>query len=126
MNGMKQINFTTYVLGKKAVSRLKEYQVTQTLRGPSSDAVESIISGEIKPGDQIQIMLDGQNVGLAQFVIMDSVCWADLNHDDAIRGGFDSLDDLRNALYRAGYRFQPINSYYLFRIQFSWLPEEGQ
>jgi len=46
-----------------------------------------------------------------------------LDIDDARRGGFGNRFELAYALRRDGYRFQPINNYEFYRIQFTWLEE---
>lgn len=120
---MQQLRFTTRILGRWAVSNLKAHQITQTLRGYDSNMVQSVLSGRLKVGDQIGVTLNNQQVGLAEYIIMDYVRWLDLDHDDAVRGGFDNLEYLEKALHRAGYRFRSIDKYKFYRIQFSWLDE---
>lgn len=121
--GLEQIRFTTRVLGPLPAFRLQDHQVTQTLRSDSISITASILNGETKAGDQLDIILDGIILGDAELVSMDAVTWNRLNIDDARRGGFDSLKELEAALKRAGYRFKPLNEYELYRIQFTWLEE---
>jgi len=120
---LEQIRFTTRVLGPAAAYRLEKQQVTQTLRSESSSITKAILSGMVKIGDYVQVTLDDRPIGLAEYIISDIVTWSQLDIDDARRGGFDTLDDLSEALRRAGYRFKPLNNYQLFRIQFSLLEE---
>lgn len=115
---MEQLRFTTRVLGKKATARLENYEVTQTLRPESSSIVIAILSGGLKVGDTMQVVLDDRIIGLAQHVFTEAVVWAQLNQDDARRGGFDNRFEL--ALKRAGYRFKNLNDYQFYRIQFTW------
>ena len=119
---MGQLHFTTKILGPLAAYKLTNYRVTQTLRSKNSCITKNIQSGLVKAGDRMEVMLDNNiKIGLAEFVIMDTVTWGDLNAKDAARGGFDGLDALEKALQRAGYRFKPIDMYQLYRVQFSWL-----
>jgi len=120
---MTSLHFTTKVLGPVAAYRLEKRQVTQTLRSESSSITKAILSGMVKVGDEVQVTLDDKLIGPAEYVISDIVTWDQLEIDDARRGGFDTLDDLAQALKRAGYRFKPLDDYRLFRIQFSWLEE---
>ncbi|MBA7643615.1 hypothetical protein ES703_51346 [subsurface metagenome] len=120
----EQLHFTTRVLGPLAVYRLGEHQVTQTIRGHSSNIIQAALSGKLKVGDRMQVTLDDKVIGLAEYVIMDAVTWEALGIRDARRGGFDTLDDLSEALRRAGYRFKPLNDYQIYRIQFSWQKED--
>jgi predicted DNA-binding protein YlxM (UPF0122 family) len=71
----------------------------------------------------MEVMLDKRPIGLATYIAMDVVNWEYLNLDDARRGGFDTLDDLGQALKRAGYRFRPLHNYRFYRLQFTWLKE---
>ena len=120
---MEQLKFTTRVLGPVATCRLKQHQVTQTLRSHSSDIVQSVLLGRLKVGDYVRVILDNQMIGLVKWVWLDTPRWIDLSQADAKRGGFDNLADLEKALQRAGYRFRPIDMYKLYRIKFSWLEE---
>jgi len=120
---MEQIHFTTKVLGIPAAYRLTTHQLTQTIRSKESSITKAILSGILKVGDQVEVTLDGAKIGLAEYVIMDETSWIFLGSKDATRGGFDSKDDLEQALHRAGYRFKPLDDYQLYRIQFSWLKE---
>lgn len=108
------------MLGPLAAFRLQRHEVTQTLRSDNSIAA-SILNGEAKAGDHLDIFLNGIMLDDAKFVSMDAVNWEHINSDDALRGGFDSLKELAAALKRAGFRFKPLNQYELYRIQFTWL-----
>jgi len=117
---MQTINFSTHVLGSLAALRLKREEVTQTLRAKDSSIVEAILSGKVKVGDQVRIALNNPILGIAKLSLFDRVSWAELDIDDAHRGGFDSLQELGLALKRAGYRFKSLDGYTFYRIQFQW------
>jgi len=119
----EKIHFTTRVLGPAAAFKLEKHQLSQTLRSDSHPITESILRGRVSPGDRLEVLLDRILVGHVELVSMDVVTWEALGIDDALRGGFDTLADLEQALKRAGYRFKPLNEYELFRIQFRWLQE---
>ncbi|MBA7659973.1 hypothetical protein ES703_67972 [subsurface metagenome] len=120
---MEQLHFTTKVLGPLAAYRLVRHQVTQTIRGRNNSIVQPFLPGQLKVGDRMAVILDERPIGLAEYIFMDEVNWECLNLDDARRGGFDTLDDLGQALKRAGYHFLPLHNYRLYRLQFSWLEE---
>jgi len=125
---MKQVRFSTRVLGPVAAFRLERGRissiaVTQTLRSESSSITNAILLGRVRAGNRLEVLLDSILVGRAELISMDVVTWESLSVDDAQRGGFDSLADLEQALKRAGYRFKPLNEYELYRIQFRWLEE---
>ena len=118
---MEKLQFTTRVLGEEAASRLENHQVTRTLRSVGNSIVQAILTGKVKLGDQMQVILDDRMIGLAQYFMLEIVNWGDLDEEDARRGGFDNLNDLAKALQRAGYRFQPLEKYKLYRLRFTWL-----
>jgi len=120
---IEQIRFTTRVLGPAAAFRLEKCQLSQTLRSDSHPITESILRGRVSAGDRLEVFLDRILVGPVELVSWDAVTWEALGIDDALRGGFDTLADLEQALKRAGYRFKPLNEYQLYRIQFRWLEE---
>jgi len=117
---MERLNFTSRVLGPKATARLKGRTVTQTIRSGSSSIVLAVNDQRVKPGGAIQVALDDEFIGYAHLLLMDKVRWGDLGEDDAWRGGFDSRNELANALRRAGYRFKPLDEYTLYRCLFTW------
>ena len=119
----EQIHFTTRVLGPVAAYRLEQHQLSQTLRSDSHPVTESILRGRVSAGDRLEVFLDRILVGNVELISWDAVTWEALGIDDALRGGFDTLADLEQALKRAGYRFKPMNDYQFFRIQFRWLDE---
>jgi len=119
----EQLHFTTRVLGAAAAYRLEQRQVTQTLRSENDSVANAILQGRVSAGDKLEITLDSIVAGHAELVSMDAVTWEALDIDDARRGGFGNRFELAYALRRAGYRFQPINSYEFYRIQFRWLEE---
>ena len=120
---LEQIRFTTRVLGPVATYRLEKRQVVQTLRSKNNTITRSILNGRVSANDHLEIVLDGEVIGIAKLISMDTMKWEGLGIDDANKGGFDTLDDLEMALKRAGYRFKPLNQYELYRIQFIWLKE---
>lgn len=117
----EEIRFTTRVLGPAAAYKLEQRQVTQTLRAESGSITNAIINGRVSAGDRLEVVLDGIVLGTVELVSMDVVILDGLTIDDARRGGFDSISELALALKRAGYRFQPIENYTFYRIQFTWI-----
>ena len=118
---MERINFTKAVLGAKATARLRERQVTQTMRSATSSIALAVNDGRLRPRDMIQVTLDDEVVGYARFTGMEKVSWRQLTQEDARRGGFDNRFELAYALKRAGYRFKPLDEYPLYRCHFTWL-----
>ena len=114
---METLAFNTRVLGQKAAERLKEKQVTQTLRSTHNRVIAL--------RDMIKVTLDGQLVGYAELVFWDKVDWENLDIHDAKRGGFDNRLELGSALRRAGFRFKSITEYQFYRLQFSWRDYDG-
>jgi len=117
---MEKINFTTAVLGAKATARLREHQVTQTIRSATSSIVLAVNDGRLTSGDMIQVTLDDEFVGYARFTGMEKMSWGRLTLEDARLGGFDNRFELAYALKRAGYRFKPLDEYPLYRCHFTW------
>jgi len=117
----EQIRFSTHVLGPVAAFRLEEQKVTQTLRSESASVTDAVIHGRVIAGDHLLVFLDGISIGKVEFISMDAIVWGALTIEDARRGGFDTMPDLKQALERAGYRFKPIDDYQFYRIQFTWL-----
>jgi len=117
---MRQLHFKSRVLGPKATERLKAHQVTQTLRSPNSSIVKVLPEGKVDIGDLVEVTLDGDIIGHAEWVYMDAVTWSELDIDDARRGGFDNRFEMAYALKRAGYRFRGLDEYEFYRIQFTW------
>ena len=118
---MEQLEFTSRILGPEAAEKLKRGEVTQTLRGRLCDVVQSVLQGDLLPGESLEIVCDGNVLGNAEYQGMDEVWRSELTPEDATRGGFASLGELRKALLRAGFRFQP--AYSLCRIRFIFLEE---
>ena len=116
---MEQLEFTSQVLGPAAAEKLKRGEVTQTLRSRQGNVVQSMLQGDLTPGESLEIIFDGNVLGDAEYQGMDQVWMSELTPEDATRGGFDSLDELRKTLLRAGFRFQP--DYSLYRIRFRFL-----
>lgn len=117
---METINFTTTVLGRKASTRLKEHQVTQTIRTNGSGVMLAVHDRRVFLSDTIRISLDGKFVAYAQFTGIELVSWGELTEEDARRGGFDTRFELQCALKRAGYRFRLLDDYTLYRCRFTW------
>jgi len=112
---MKGLRFTAHVLGTEAAQRLRDHEVTQTIRS-EPQAV----------GDDVSVTLDGEIIGTARItgVIPSNIRWLNIGVADARRGGFETKVDLGKALLRAGYRFKPLAAYELYRTQFEWLAQE--
>ncbi|MBA7716655.1 hypothetical protein ES703_125729 [subsurface metagenome] len=118
---IESLRFTTRVLGPKAAHRLEQGEVTQTIRSESSSITQAVLSGKLKPGDLMHVVLNNRLIGLAEYLILDTIIWPDLDIDDARRGGFDNRFQLAYALQRAGYRFMPVDKYQFYRCQFTWV-----
>lgn len=123
---MFRLNFTMQVLGAEAAERLRRREVTQTLRSPSANIVREFLNGRLKIGDLMEVALDGEVLGLAYPAIIDRVTWVTVAPTDAVRGGLNTLDELQQTLQRAGYRFQPMEKYAFYRVQFTWLPKDDK
>ena len=119
----EQLHFTTRVLGPVAALRLEKRQLSQTLRSESSSIPNAVLLGRVSAGERLDVLLDSRLVGKVELLSMDAVTWEALDINDARCGGFDTIEDLSQALRRAGYRFKPLNEYQLFRIQFRWMEE---
>jgi len=120
------LNFTTKVLGERVAVKLRERGVIQTLRSPGSDIVGALLHGQLKIGDQMEVALDGEVVGLAQPAIVDRILLSNLDATDADRAGFADVDEQATVLRRAGYRFKAFNEYEAYRIQFTWIKESTE
>jgi hypothetical protein len=117
---MFTVDFTKRVLGLEPTRNLEEHRVTQTLRGEMSDFIGAIIAGHLATGDELHIILDGKNLGPVNLIGCWRITAAGLMEEDAQRGGFNTLKELKSALKRAGYRFKPITDYAFYKVQFSW------
>jgi len=117
---MNELGFTSRVLGPDATQLLARKGVTQTLRSQHTDIAFLIQRGLFQATAGIDVRLDGRKIGQATVTELDHVSFSQLNQDDVRRGGFGSLDELKAALIRAGYRYKPMNEYLFHRIQFSW------
>jgi hypothetical protein len=114
------LQFTRRVLGPLASQRLKAHQVTQTIRGPSSRIVKAFLEQTTATGLPMIVWLDSDLAGMARIEAIEAKKWSELTEEDAVRGGFPDLIDLKKALVRAGYRFKPLDSYPLYRVRFGW------
>ena len=118
---MFRLNFTTRVMGEKAAGRLKNKEITQTIRSEKSDIVLAMLHRELLIGDQMEIALDGEVLGQAYPASIDRLSADLFSIGDATRGGFDTLEEMDKALKRAGYRFHSFNKYLFYRGLFTWL-----
>ena len=123
---MFDLNFTSNVLGPKAVRRLGQRAITQTIRSESDPIVKAVKAQKLEytslgGKSLINIHLDGEEIGKAMLRGVEAISWPELELSDADHGGFDHIVDLRQALIRAGFRFQPLAEYHLYRIKFGWL-----
>lgn len=118
---MFRIDFTSHVLGKEAAEKLRRQEVTQTVRGKRDTIVVALSRGELKPGDPVEIFLDGERLGEAEFTRWEWRTANELYPDDARRGGFAGRLELLAAMRRAGFRFKALKDYEVYRIQFRWL-----
>jgi len=117
---MFRLDFTTKVLGEIAAERLRCHEVVQTLRSPQSGIVRALLNSTLRVGDQMEVALDGEVIGMACPAIIDRTDWESLTLMDATRGGFSNKPELAAALHKAGYRFSPMPTYLFYRIQFTW------
>jgi hypothetical protein len=118
---LKELDFTPKVLGEKASGRLVDHLVTQTLRGLRHWPTYKLWQDQLLIGDvPIPIRLYLKPLGVVNLKSVDRVKWQDLTFEDPHRGGFDNMDDLAQALRRAGFRFKPLEEYEFFRIRFEW------
>jgi hypothetical protein len=117
---MLTLNFSRKVLGAEAFLKLERYEVTQTIRAGTSDIVKGIMDSELRAGDELCVALDGENIGLASLIACHWVPATALTSEDARRGGFNTVDELKAALKRAGYRFKPLIDYVFYLVQFGW------
>lgn len=120
---MHQLKFTTKVLGTLAALRLEKHEVTQTLRSESHEITQAVINGKLSVDNELEILLDDKSLGRAIYVACTATHWEALDETDVERGGFDTLEDLKSALLRAGYRFRPMDEYLLYRHIFTWIEE---
>lgn len=112
---MPVLNFTTWVLGDEAAGRLKAKQVTQTIRSDKE-------AKHLKTNIEVTVALDGFRIDEVYIESLVRRQFSSLNIQDAQCGGFTSLDELRAAAKRAGYRWKPFEEYSGNAIRFSWLP----
>ena len=119
MPDIMRVSFTTPVLGRKAANRLKDHQVTQTIRSDT----HPIIAAE--PGQPLEVTLDGLSLGVATLLTKERFILAEITVDDARRGGFDDRVGLVKALRRAGFRFRSHDRYKAWRLRFDWRQPAG-
>ena len=119
MPDIMRVNFTTPVLGRKAANRLKDHQVTRTIRSDTSPIITS------KPGQPLEVTLDGIVLGIATLLSKERFILAKITVDDARRGGFDDRVGLVSALRRAGFRFRSHDRHQAWRLRFDWRQPAG-
>ena len=114
---LSEINFSSRVLGNDAVWKLCKHEVTQTIRAHASFPCyeDGILYNNIIP-----VYLDGNHVGGVEVYMIKSVLFGDLTEFDAKIGGFTTLESLKKALKRAGFRFKPLEEYSGYRVRFEW------
>lgn len=112
----KCLQFSSRVLGERASQELKAHRVTQTIRGEIKGTSFLVSRGFTMP-----VFLDGSEVGTVRISEVKRVQFRDLTQWDSEIGGFLTLEELRKALIRAGFRFRPFNEYSGFRIGFTWV-----
>ena len=110
--------FSSRVLGKAATERLRDGEVSQTIRSRKSALPLFKYQGQ-----DIDLTLDGQFLYRVHISsITGSVKLSDLTEDDASYGGFDSLkfgdSNLHKALKLAGWRFKEFYNYTAYRVRF--------
>ena len=112
----ESLYFTSRVLGPEASQRLKDGKVTQTVRSRKSAAPFLTHRSQM-----VKVTLDGVFLFEARITEIKRTKLSELTQWDAEIGGFSTLEDLKAAAKRAGFRFKA--DYELFRIQF--LPQRG-
>lgn len=96
-----------------AVDQLKKGKVLQTVRSYKSAAPLLQMRGR-----NVGIFLDEIMLYEARITDIRSKVLSNLNDQDSDMGGFKSLEALRDALKRAGFRFKQFYEYRGFVIQF--------
>ncbi len=123
MAGMYTLSFSRRILGPEASLKLGRHQVTQTIRAASNNVVQAALSRQLWSRELVRVTLDGEDLGLVSVVACERLPAIGLTDADAQRGGFSTLEELRAALKRAGYRFKPLIDYQFYRVQFTWSDE---
>ena len=113
INRLADIYFSKNILGASGMEKLKQREITQTLR----------LTTFVMATNEFNIMeratiLGAVFVGRGRLVSVDFVRMKDLTIDDATRGGFDTISELKKALNRAGFRFKA--EYLMQRMRFRW------
>lgn len=122
---MFRLNYTTQVMGTEGAERVRNQEVTQTLRSPRSDIVAAFLNFSLRIGNEMEVGLDNKVVGKASPLLIDRTDWDHITLMDATRCGFTSMPELGAALERAGYRTGPMNTFLFYRVQFEWLEPPG-
>ena len=117
---MFRLNFTSKVMGEGA-AKVRRREVVQTLRSPRSGIVVALLNRSLVIEEVMEVGLDDEVIGKAYPTIIDRINWEGLTLLDATRGGFSNKVELYDVLKRAGYRFQPMNTYLFYRVMFQWL-----
>ena len=112
--GEPSIVFTLKVLGEETANRLKGRKVVQTIRSSSWHQKYRKLNG-----GKVQIVLDDRFLYHARITDMQRENLADvITQYDAECGGFATVDDFKQALRRAGFRFKDYTGYTVYRVHF--------
>lgn len=115
---LSELNFSSRVLGNDAAWELCKHEVIQTIRSHAS--VPCYEDGTLYD-NIIPVYLDGNYVSAAEVYKIQSLRFVDLTEFDAKIGGFATLECLKKALKRAGFRFRPLEQYSGYRVRFKWM-----
>lgn len=113
---MFRLNFTIGVLGYNGTLSLSERRTCQTIRNSASEIIAGLTSGLVKIGDMVEVVLNEKELGKVVISDWDKTSEGNLIPDDVIRGGFATMRELREALFRAGYK----TGEDLWRVRFQW------
>lgn len=120
---------------KKLYERLKNRQVTMTIRGETyikrynlhENAIVDVVYRYRrrrldKEKNRVRIIGKTENLGLVRITSIKEVIITNLTEEDARKCGYDSLDELINAL-RKYFRFQAnmIDDHVFVKISFEWI-----
>jgi hypothetical protein len=116
-----ELRFTSHVMGNNAAYELCKHSVNQTIR--SHFSLPSYDDGGLKDAI-MSVWLDAAHIGVVEVYKIQAVSFRDLTEFDAEIGGFSSLEELKKALRRAGFRFRPLEQYDGYRVRFRWVMKE--
>ncbi len=117
-----ELKFSSRVLGNDAAYSLCKREIVQTIR--SHFSLPCYEDGT-NYDDELPVYLDGNHIGVVKVYKVQAVSFQDLTEFDAKVGGFSSLEGLKKALKRAGFRFKPLEDYYGYRVRFFWKSNGG-